>query len=38
LEEVRQLENTIQSGNVEKELFSKKKKGDDENIYGQDEN
>jgi hypothetical protein len=37
LEEVRRLEMTIQSGNVEKDFLVTNKKKEDDNIYGQDE-
>jgi hypothetical protein len=37
LEAVRQLERTIQSGKVEKELLTTSKIVEEENIYGQDE-
>jgi hypothetical protein len=37
LEAVRQLERTIQTGKMEKEIFTTIKKVEDENIYGQNE-
>jgi hypothetical protein len=37
LDEFRKLERTIQSGNVEKDMFTIDQKKEDENIYAQDE-